>query len=87
MTEYISKVDFALTFEGTIDPVNVKIGEVVLFDGLQAMYTNRDGIKILGKAPSLKTAINMNWLSVKKVRLRKKPIINRSRYTLLISGE
>lgn len=65
--EYTAVRDFALNFEDrAIKSVKVKIGESVFYDGDTASYKKLNGEQVVGRCPSLKTAINvMGWLVLK----------------------
>lgn len=67
LLEYIAQRDFGLNFEDrSIKSVKVKKGESVLYDGEIAHYKMSNGAEVVGKCPSLRSAINvMNWLVLK----------------------
>jgi hypothetical protein len=65
MIEYVSTIRFSLNFEDHKNSVQVLAGDSVFFDGSQATFTKKDGSEIAGRAPSLRSAINMKWLSPK----------------------
>jgi hypothetical protein len=62
--EFTAMREFALNFEDRkIKSVKLKISEVLLYDGEVADYKDSKGIQVVGRCPSLKSAINsMGWL-------------------------
>ena len=65
MQDFVSKIEFALNFEDHRDSVKVRVGEVVQYDGLIAKYVTNTGREVVGRTPSLRAAINNNWLELK----------------------
>lgn len=63
MVEYVANVEFSLNFEDAKNSVKVKAGDHVFYDGIVVKCTRPTGEEIMGRSPSLQSAININWLS------------------------
>jgi len=65
MQEYISNIEFSLNFEDSRKSTKVKIGDIVMYDGVTAKHVNKlNGQEFVGRAVPLKSAVANNWLTL-----------------------
>jgi len=65
MQEYISNIEFSLNFEDSKKSTKVKIGDLVMYDGVTARHFNKlNGQEFVGRAVPLKSAVANNWLTL-----------------------
>lgn len=63
--EFVAEISFNLNLENKKSS-KVHKGDTILYDGRVASYTSSNGISITGESRSLRSAINAEWLSLKK---------------------
>ena len=74
--EYISNIDFSLNFEDKKNSVKVKVGDLLLYDGVIAKYKKSTGEEVVGRTHSLRSAITNNWLSLNNGETRVQSPLN-----------